>query len=178
MMRNKLFLIMLMLLLVASVSALTQGDWSVSRVTSGSKTFNIFTCTVVTTTDDTVATTQKTPVGLDTSREWTLIANATAVTIDGTPTAPLNAWFGISADAAKTGDASDLETDVYEFKAIESDIIDSAGIVVMDPLLTTADVSNVRVLAPPMPYYVFEITGTGKLNAVSIVFYIIQARGR
>lgn len=173
-MRKLTFILILLLAVVFSLPALTQGAWSVTQVSTGGVNYNVFTCTVTSTTSDTIAATTRTPLSLDTTRPWTLIANATGETIDGTGTVPVVLYTGYSTSSAITGYASGLRTDVVSFKTVEADVVSSAGTVLCDPNLDTADVTDVRAMVPPAPYYIATVTGTGVLAAADIVFKIIQ----
>ena len=178
-----MFLIVILLAVVgltATEPAFTDSGWSTrpTQVKVGPRIYNVWTCTVTSTTGDTIAYTSKTPIGLNTTQEWELIVNAEGNTLDGT-TLPVSLVGGYSADAILTrGYAQLTYTDCVLLKTIEADVQASVGSITIDPNLTTADVTDTIVNIEKMPYYIFTLQGTSALVAASCVFKIVQVSKR
>jgi hypothetical protein len=152
--------------------ALTQGNW----VTSSSNGVKIIKCTVTATVSENDAYTLRTPKTLDPTRPWTLIANAAGTTLDGSASG-VDLWIGTSDDAVLSGDETVAGTDAYEFKTIEAQVQSSVGVVICDPNLAIADVTDQLVRVPIAPCYIFNLDGGSTLNAADCIWIIIQEEG-
>jgi len=156
--------------------ALTQGAWSSKTYKRGGQSFAVHTCTVTATTAENDAYTLLTPTSLDTTRAFTLFIYASA-TVDGS-TLPVDLWCGWSSDFEISGDGGDVTaTDGAEWGAIYADV-KAAGtyMVMLDPQSNYTDVSDKKVRIPSLPYYAFNLDGGSTLNAVSVVFYLVQVQ--
>ena len=157
--------------------ALTRGDWSVEGSFNGVTTW---TCTVTVGATETDSYTQRTPVGLDSTKPWTLIVNSAGTDLDG-QALPVDLWVGTSGDADLSGAGALTATDCYNFKQIIADVDPGAGVaptsILIDPTLTTADVANVHVKAPIGGCYLIALDGGSALINAACIFKIIQEGG-
>ena len=161
--------------------ALTSGAWSKSTVTVAGKTYYMATCNVVWTGNShNDAFTLKTPTGLNTSKPFQVYVNEDADTIDGSAVV-VDLWGGFSSSFALAGDgASVTATDGFEIKPIEASVKATSGNVLCDPTLQTADVTDVHVKIPVLPYYAFNLDGGSTMaeTAKTCDFRIIQEGNR
>jgi len=171
-----LFFVMAMLLIAFNVSAanFTEASWVKTTVNEYGIKYNVWTHTVTLTTADTVAYTAVTPEGLDTKREWEVLANATGETMDATGVAVhiIGGWSEDSAFGFTNG--SIAFTDMVDIKTIFADCKAAIGDVTVDPLLTTADVTDTIVNIVKLPFYGIYYVGTDALIAVDLVTIIVQ----
>jgi len=103
--------------------ALTRGNWSVEGSFNGVTTW---TCTVAVGATETDSYTQRTPVGLDSTKPWTLIVNSAGTDLDG-QALPVDLWVGTSGDADLSGAGALTATDCYNFKQIIADVDPGGG---------------------------------------------------
>ena len=158
--------------------ALTQGNWSVEGSFNGVTTW---TSTVTVGATETDAYTLRTPIGLDTTRPWTLLVNTAGTDLDG-QAVPVDLWVGTAENAALSGQGGSVAgTNAYNFKQIIADVDPDAGVAptacLMDPTLTTADVANVHVRIPVGACYILNLDGGSTLLAADCIWKIIQEGG-
>jgi len=158
--------------------ALTIGDWTDATVNGKL----VSTCTVGQTAAEKDSYTKKTPDSLDTDNAWTLVLSA-ALAPDGTAL-PVDIICGYADDFAVAGDDPATITSGGEFKTIMDDcrtcnVIDFVWH--MDPDLAVADVvtlaaiaGGLKVKVPKVPYFAFNLDGSGALVATTVTWKIIQ----
>ena len=160
--------------------ALTQGNWVETFVNGVYKAV----CTVVSTTAENDAYTLKTPLNLDSTKEWTLFYQASG-NPDGSAL-PLEIFCGFSDAFVVTGDGATIgATDGSVFADILDDVVLAVAPLIyswkLDPQLKVADVVTVAAIAtglkvaiPVAPYYAFNLNGASTLAAVTHTFTIVQ----
>ncbi len=152
--------------------ALTQGAW-VEKTING---VYVAYCDVTATIAEHKSATLKTPLGLDTSRDFLLVVNTAAATLDGA-TLPVDIYAGYSDSFALSVTTSTLTvTDGYLLSPdVIADVKATAGNVVVDPNLNEiADAAGVVVRGADVPYYGFVLDGAGALNAATCRWLICQ----
>lgn len=174
-MRKISFLIVIaMLLMVINLTAYTQGAWSMTQISVGGQTFNVFTCDITQTTNDSVCWTAKTMPALNTTEPFTAIFNSAGATLDAAAVV-VNVIYGWASTAAVTGThATPVYTSCTPHKTVEADIKASVGVVLFDPHLQTADVTDVQVVYGPAPYLIFGFTDAGAMAAATNTIKLIQ----
>ena len=160
--------------------ALTQSAWTKSTVNDRF----VAICTVTATTSESDAYTLKTPVGLDTTKPFTLGLQCSTAPDNGAVTVDL--WAGYSDNFALSGDAANVVATGTGGKAKQ--LLDTAIAAVtpliywfrLDPYLGVADVvtaaaidTGLKVEIPIAPYYAFNLNG-GTLIAHTATWIIIQ----
>ena len=156
-----------------AASTLTIGEWESSSVNNKS----VWTCTVTTTTADYDCYTKHTPNGLNPTLPWTLVINSAAETVDGA-TLPVDLYIGWVDSFKLTENNAPVVTDGILYKADIYDDVKGTGIaILMHPNLTVAEDATTdaaKCYVPIAPYYIVNLDGASTLNAVDVVFKIIQ----
>jgi hypothetical protein len=164
----------------------TVSAWTHASFGTLSKKYVIAQCTAYTDATNLCCFTKKTPVWIDTTKKYTLIADADAAQ-DGAA-APLALYFGYKDDFVLAGTTgAPTVTSGAKYANITDDLGYAAAAVmsfIIDPILSVANVVTIAAVAtgmksraPAAPYHAFSINAaSGTLLAHTITWTIIQEK--
>lgn len=173
------------------MAANTVSAWTESRVGYTGGSLYKASCTVLTDTANTDASTLKTPIGLNVRRPWSLVLYASA-TPDGSAL-PVDLWMGYAADFVMSNDGNPATaTSGCVIKQIIDDAVlalttrpfnvqfvphthDVGGSVADVVAVATPQVNAFKSRIPVAPYYAISLNGASTLNAVTWTFIILQS---
>ena len=153
--------------------ALTQGAW-VESVTDG--IYQAY-CDVTSTDAEFIHATEKTPVGLDTTRPFLLIANSAGATLDATDAAiPVDVYVGIDSTFALSVTTSAVTVTAGSLIAnnMIADVRTAVGNVIVDPGLLSANAAGVICRGVSGLRYGFTATAASELSAATCRFIVTQ----